>query len=232
MPKKATKEYIAEEDLLYEASDGDQEAATSEAQGGSSLVLIVFLCIFLPIAGFVAGAQYMSYSVVPTKVLEAVQPLNQTVRQLQQDNLSLSTEVQQQSTLLEAIPFRLYESQLDTLLQQHASITLKGLYRTNEKTAGDVTDTCYQLELYEFPQNRYHEAYVLRAVSGNNVQQVTAEGQLLLNLPWDDIPEADQEIIAAATSTPVTLQLRNVPPNGRDAGPCYSLVEYRGIEIN
>jgi hypothetical protein len=93
MPKKETKEYIAEEDLLYDAPDSDEETKVREEKSSGSLVLIMFLCIFLPIAGFVAGVQYMSQSVVPAKVREGVQPLTNQVSDLEQTNLRLEAEL-------------------------------------------------------------------------------------------------------------------------------------------
>ena len=66
---------------------------------------------------------------------------------------------------------------------------------------------------------------------GNTVQSVTAQGQLRINLPWNEVPEADKAVIQASTpDNPITLSLKKSPQEGRGVGACYSFFSYIRIE--
>lgn len=96
-------------------------------------------------------------------------------------------------------------------------------------TAWDNTVLCQQLYVRDYPQNELHNYYVQKALAGNTVQQFGPHG-LLLNLPWEEIPEADREQIRQATTQePVTLRLQKQAEIGRGAGACHSFFNYQGI---
>jgi len=66
---------------------------------------------------------------------------------------------------------------------------------------------------------------------GNRLQSLTEQGQLRINLPWGEIPTADQAVIqASASSTPITLSLKKEAQIGTDAPACYSFFSYIRIE--
>lgn len=97
--------------------------------------------------------------------------------------------------------------------------------------------------LEEIPASTCHTFVVLKGAPkltqyfkdmvrrGNGVQSVTEQGQLRINLPWQEIPDADQSVIqASASSTPITLTLKKKPQLGTGAGACYSFFSYLRIE--
>jgi len=63
------------------------------------------------------------------------------------------------------------------------------------------------------------------------VQSATAQGQLRINLPWQDISVADQTAIqASASSSPITLSLKKKLQVGGHAALCHSFFSYVRIE--
>lgn len=69
------------------------------------------------------------------------------------------------------------------------------------------------------------------ALRGNTVQSLTAQGQLRINLPWGEVPEADKAAIqASASSSPITLSLKKKVQEGVGVGACYSFFSYIRIE--
>ncbi len=67
---------------------------------------------------------------------------------------------------------------------------------------------------------------------GNTVQSVTEEGQLQLNLPWQEISEADRATIRASTpSKPITLSLKKKAQLGKGADACHSFFSYVGLKL-
>lgn len=67
--------------------------------------------------------------------------------------------------------------------------------------------------------------------SGNAIHSITTQGQLRINLPWSEVPEADKAAIqASASSSPITLSLKKKVQEGVGVGPCYSFFSYLRIE--
>ena len=171
-----------------------------------SKYLAMALFVILP---FLGG--YVGYMYAPEKVVEV-----ERVVEVVNKKMTVTT------------PSEWYDSVKRDLVDNTDEVAFRGLYRVNDKTAWEATNTCNQLYVRGYPQNVLHEYYVHKILSGNTVQRFGEYG-LLLNLPWDEIPIDDQETIKAATDRPITVLLKKNNGLGGGVGPCHSFFTYVGL---
>ena len=99
--------------------------------------------------------------------------------------------------------------------------------RTVESEVSGITDVCdtFVVTSGDKAVIEYFKDMIRR---GNTVQSLTAEGQLRINLPWNDIPESAK--VRLQTGAPVTLELTKKDQElGRGVGPCYSFFGFVGL---
>src|SRR3989344_2454398 len=105
-----------------------------------------------------------------------------------------------------------------------------GYYEAVEREAWGEMTTCHTFVVRKGAPKltQYFKDMVQR---GNTVQSVTEQGQLRINLPWADVPEADKAVIqVSASSSPITLSLKKIVQIGTDASACHSFFSYLRIE--
>jgi hypothetical protein len=168
------------------------------------------LCIALP---FIGG--WIGYNYAPVQVVEVPR------------SVPMATSTDGAKTI--SPPHNWYETTRDTLSAATSTAVFTGSFQENDMTAWDRTVQCRQLYLRDYPQNELHRYYVHKALAGNTVQRFAHHG-LLLNLPWDEIPELDRQKIRKATArNPISLRLQKQPEIGRGASACHSFFSYQGI---
>ena len=88
---------------------------------------------------------------------------------------------------------------------------------------GTDIDSCTAFEITSGDQaviNKYKQF----VKDGNTIQHLSGQGNLVMNLPWENLSESAQATIKASTSSaPLTLHLTEKPSTGTHlGGPCYS----------
>lgn len=68
-------------------------------------------------------------------------------------------------------------------------------------------------------------------VSGNTVQTLNQNGQLRINLPWNEISDSDRAVILASSpNEPATIELRKKIQEGKGtADRCHSFFSFVGV---
>jgi hypothetical protein len=107
--------------------------------------------------------------------------------------------------------------------------TITGFYATYEQDVWDEVQTCHAFVVTEGPREII-DKYTRMIQDGNSVQRLDASKRLMVNLPWDSIPDKDQEAIRASTETDtVSLTLREQVPSYAGAGICHSFFSFDSL---
>lgn len=123
-------------------------------------------------------------------------------------------------------------SEADTVITEASTQIgeFTGYYEPVERNEGvDLAMTCHTFVVLKGAPKltSYFTAWVR---DGNGLQSLTEQGQLRINLPWQDISVADQTVIQASTpGSPITLSLKKKPQVG-GASTCDSFFSYLRIE--
>ncbi len=107
-----------------------------------------------------------------------------------------------------------------------------GYYTTFEQNIWDSDSTrlCHALVVTDGDRELTQYFIDMVVEGGNTVQHIDSEGRLVLNLPWDSIPQVDKERIQASSEdSQITLSLRKKIPRGTEAPACYSFFDYVGM---
>lgn len=138
---------------------------------------------------------------------------------------------QSNTPTLEEVPgYEEEQEETDTLIDSEIRAQVKGYYRQEERGAGemfgDETFMCDQLVITEGGEE-FSQEYRDMIADGNTVNQLDANGNLILNLDLEAVGESKQaEIKASTEEEPVMVDLRKVEQGlGHGVSPCYSFVE-------
>jgi hypothetical protein len=105
-----------------------------------------------------------------------------------------------------------------------------GYYEALEREAWGESATCHTFVVVRGAP-KLTQYFKDMVEDGNGVQSLTEQGQLRINLPWGEIPTADQTAVqASASGSPITLTLKKKVQIGTGASACYSFFTYIRIE--
>jgi hypothetical protein len=109
--------------------------------------------------------------------------------------------------------------------------TFSGYFTTYDIEAWEERSSCNALIVVNGQQDLVKK-YTGMIRDGNSVQRLTDSGQLILNLPWKSIPDADRNIIRASkASAQVTVTLTEARSNNAEADLCHSFFTYGGVTV-
>ncbi len=105
-----------------------------------------------------------------------------------------------------------------------------GYYETKEKESWGNRLVCDTFVVLDGPQDVVQKFKDL-IKKGNTVQELTSDGHLRINLPWNEIDEESKKIIKNSNKqNPVTIKLKEKELGlGMGVGACFSFFEFMEV---
>lgn len=201
----------------------ESQTETERVSSWGSLNRVTTLSKYLALALFVALpflGGYVGYVYAPEKLVTVERVVERTTEKTEVATTTMEKEINYES----------YSERLDKLRDSEDDVIFTGFYHTETIEFFDEVFTCQQLQVVsDYPQNKFVELYVNSILSGNSIQRLTPNGNLLLNLPWDEMSETAKEQVMDAKEATVDIILKHKKQAGRDVGPCHSSFSFVGV---